>query len=140
MMVDIDTLIMWLGHEGAKAGLAKSKLSVQELSKIAKQKKLPISQKPSKDEIANELVYHNIKKIQKRTDELVSMSAEELSSYLRNRRPSRTGIIQILASLGITVGSEASKRLVEFAVREISDLGMYQRVARGSHKRGESGQ
>jgi hypothetical protein len=39
--------------------------------------------------------------------------------------------VRILDELGVSISSEANKNLVSFAAREISDLGMYERVSQG---------
>jgi hypothetical protein len=66
------------------------------------------------------------------------MNVEELIEYFQQTKPSRTEIIRLLADLGVKVGSAASRSLFKFAARELSDLGMYQRVAQGSHRGGRT--
>jgi hypothetical protein len=134
-MMDVQRLVEWLGPAGATAGVLASKLSLHELIDIARAKGLPLSPKPSRKEVVNELIYYESIKIEKSIDDLLAMSSDALVEYFDEINPSRSEIASLLASLGVTVGSEANRHLFKFAAREISDLGMYQRVARGSHRR-----
>jgi hypothetical protein len=134
-MMDIQRLVEWLGPAGANAGILASRLSLHELIDIARARGLPLSPKPSRKEIANELVYSGSKKIEKSVDELLAMNSDDLVDYFSEINPSRSEIITLLASLGVGVSGEASRHLFKFAAGEISDLGMYQRVARGSQRR-----
>lgn len=131
-MIEVNTLVEWLGPAGAKAGLVASDLSLSDLVVLARSKGLPLSPKPTRDEAAHELVYSSLKRIELPIDNLLAMSVTELSDYFNNIKPSRSEIIRVLSVLGVSVSSEASKSLFKFAIREISDLGMYQRVAHGS--------
>jgi|1185.fasta_scaffold410779_1 hypothetical protein len=132
LTVDVKVLIEWLGPKGAKAALQASNLSLRQLIELTKQKKLPMSPKPTRDELANELVFSNAKVIEKSADQLMSMTRDEVLKYLKRTRPSRSEILALLATQGVDVKSEASKNLMKFAAQELSDLGMYQRVSRGS--------
>lgn len=72
-----------------------------------------------------------IQRIDKAHDELLRMSQDELKSYFETRMVSGTELIELLEQLGTQARSNDKKNLLEFAAREISDLGMYQRVAKG---------
>ena len=61
------------------------------------------------------------------------MSAERLLEYFHQTKPSRAEIIRLLMGLGVRVSSDAKRNLVAFASSEISDIGVYQRVAKGNH-------
>ncbi|MGZ9086372.1 MAG: hypothetical protein ACXW3R_12725, partial [Rhodoplanes sp.] len=65
----------------------------------------------------------------------IPQQPHEIKEYFKQVKPSRTEILSLLSELGVSVSSEASRNLYSFAAREISDLGMYQRVARGSQRR-----
>lgn len=131
-MIDTAKLVEWLGPEGARAGLRESALSLVELVDLAKARDLPMAPKPTRDEIANELAYEGVQKIDKKPDDLVHMPQAELASYLEKKRPTTKELLSILSNLGIRPGSEDRKHLLRFAVREISEIGMFQRVARGA--------
>jgi hypothetical protein len=139
MNLDVDTLIKWLGGGGAKAGLLNSELSLQELIAAARARGLPLSPKPTREEVAHELSYSSSKRIGRSTEQLLGMNVDELAKYFQQVKPSRSEVIQLLTDLGVTVSSESSKILFKFAARELSDLGMYQRVAQGPHRGGRSG-
>jgi hypothetical protein len=128
---DLDILIEWLGPAGVKAGLQDSKLSIRELVDLAKQRGLPLSSKPTREEVSNELAYAKVKIIETPVEKLLGMDQAEITEYFKQAKPSRSEVINMLDKLGVQVGSEASKSLYTFAAREISDMGMYQRVARG---------
>jgi hypothetical protein len=102
---------------------------------LAKAKGLPLSPKPTREEVAHELVYSLSKRIDRSVESLLKMNLDEIKEYFKQVKPSRTEILSLLSELGVSVSSEASRNLYSFAAREISDLGMYQRVARGSQRR-----
>ncbi|HTT79174.1 MAG TPA: hypothetical protein VMF86_05800 [Stellaceae bacterium] len=131
-MIDTRKLVEWLGSEGARAGLRESDLSVSDLIDLAKSRGLPLAPKPTRDEIANELAYENSTKIDKKSDDLIHMSQTELIEYLEIKRPTLKEMLSILTDLGIRPSSEDRKHLLRFAAREISEIGMFQRVARGA--------
>ena len=87
MPISIETLIEWLGPEGAKAGLRASKLSLNELLELAKVRKLPLSPKPTKDEIATELAFAEGRRIDKDPEQLLAMDGVTLLDYLKERKP-----------------------------------------------------
>jgi hypothetical protein len=135
-MLDVNTLVEWLGPVGAKAGLTDSDLSLKNLIALARAKGLPLSPKPTREEVAHELVYSSSKRIERSIEDLLAMNVDRLLEYFKQVKPARTEIIRLLTELGVPVGSEASKNLFRFAAREIGDLGMYQRVAHGSRGQG----
>ena len=71
-------------------------------------------------------------RINKSTDDLLMMKQSELIEYFKARKVSKTEILSLLSQLGIRPRYEDSLNLVEFAAREISEFGMYTRVARGT--------
>jgi len=131
-MIDTGRLVEWLGPEGARSGLRDSDVPLKELIELAKARRLPLSPKPTRDEVANEIAYNNTNKIDKPIDELMHMSPSDLSEYLEKKKPTISEIISILTRLGIKPGSEDRKHLLRFAAREIAEIGMFQRIAHGS--------
>lgn len=131
-MIDTAKLVEWLGPEGARAGLRESDLSLAELTDLAKARGLPLAPKPTRDEIANELAYENLQKVDKNSNDLVHMPTADLLSYLEKKRPTLRELLSILSDLGIRPGSEDRKHILRFAAREISEIGMFQRVAHGA--------
>jgi hypothetical protein len=130
-MIDINKLVEWLGPEGAKAGLRDSALTLADLVNLAKARGLPLAPKPTRDEVANELAYENLQKIDKNVDNLLHMSQADLFEYFVKKKPTLRELLSVLSNLGIRPGSEDRKHLVRFAAREISEIGMFQRVAHG---------
>jgi len=59
------------------------------------------------------------------------MSRDELCDYFRNRKVSRTELLKLLSQFDILPASSDRVSIADFAAREISDVGMYQRVAKG---------
>lgn len=137
--VDVPKLIEWLGSEGAKAGLQHSKLSLDELVEIARDHGVYLSPKPTREEIANELAYEGRNKIDRNLESLLRMSQKELFDYLHRIKPTAREILNLLGELGIKPSSVDRRQLLRFAAREISDTGMYQRVAEGQGRDKHSG-
>lgn len=128
---DVETLIEWLGPDGAAAGLEGSHLTVAELTALAAQCGLAVEKRMRRSDIVNEIVNHRMRRIDKEPDELLMMSHDDLRDYFEKRRVSTTELLSLLIGFNIRPHGEAKNNLTEFAAREISDLGMYERVARG---------
>lgn len=131
---DIATLTEWLGPEGALAGLDRSDLTNSELMMLARANNLLVDSKAPRKQIAVELVMGRLDRIDKGVDQLLEMSRDELQRYFSDRLVSSRELRQLLEGLGIAPKGRLRTRLAEFAASEISDLGMYQRVAKGHSK------
>jgi hypothetical protein len=131
-MIDINLLREWLGPEGARSGLRDSDIPLKELIDLAKDQRLPLSPKPTRDEVVNELAYQKISKIDKSLEEMQNMTPGDLIAYLEKKKPTTSEVLSILTRLGIRPGSEDRKHLLRFAAREITEIGMFQRIAHGS--------
>ncbi|CAH5762367.1 MULTISPECIES: hypothetical protein [Gammaproteobacteria] len=132
-MIDIQKLISWLGVEGAKAGLDKSEMTNSELLESFANLLPKNSSKLKRSEIIEEVVLATRKMTHKSVEELMEMSKEELSSYFHDQKYSRKELLDLLYTLEIRPGSSAKKNLTEFTISEISEIGMYKRVAKGNH-------
>lgn len=132
--LDIALLTDWLGPIGAVSGLEKSHLTNAELMAMARNLGLPTDAKPGRKQLSVELVMHSMRRIDRPDDFLLAMSPTELKRYISEKLVSNTEILEVLARLGIAPNRKVRGRLVDFAAREIGDLGMYQRVARGDGK------
>jgi hypothetical protein len=130
--VDIEKLVEWLGSEGAVAGLEASDLTVSDLLELGNSKGLVLDKKSRRRLIAIELVNYRTQQIDKSSDELLRMSEGELKNYFEARMVSATELTKLLEQFGIQARSEDKRNLLEFTAREISDMGMYQRVAKGN--------
>ena len=133
--ISIEKLIDWLGRDGAIAGLEGSDITVSELSEIAAHHSLVVERKARRSDIIVELVNRDVDRIDKTTEELLAMKYDSLKEYLRDKKVSKAELLNLLSQLDICPGRGVNTNLtnlVDFAAREISDLGMYQRVARGA--------
>lgn len=129
--VNIKKLIEWLGPDGAIAGLERSNITVAELHEMAVYHRLSVEKRTKRRDIIVDLVNRNSTRIDKTIEELLTMNCDDLSNYLRRREVSRTEILNLLAQFDIRPTSADKSNLIDFMAREISDLGIYQRVARG---------
>ena len=130
--VEIEKLIQWLGRDGAIAGLEGSDITTPELCDIAVRRGLTVEKKTRRGDIILELVNRDVVRIDKTKDELLAMKYDDLKEYFRNRKVSRTELLNLLSQFDIRLGRGVNTNLVDFVAREISDFGMYQRVARGA--------
>ncbi len=129
--INIEKLIEWLGPDGAIAGLEGSSVTVSELYEIAIRLGLAVERRTKRSEIIVDIVNRNSTRIEKTTEELLAMSRDELCDYFRNRKVSRTELLKLLSQFDILPASSDRVSIADFAAREISDVGMYQRVAKG---------
>ena len=131
-VTDVGKLIAWLGPEGAIAGLEASNLTVSELFELASPHSSNVDKKMKRNEVINELINQKNVRIGKHMDELLAMDQISLKKYFEEQKVSRTELLNLLSKIDIRPGSNDKKNLTNFAAREISDLGMYQRVAKGT--------
>lgn len=129
--LDIGLLTQWLGAEGAVAGLEKSYLTNADLMILARKHGLQVEKKTARKQIAIEVIMSDIKRVEKTADDLQKMTKDELKRYFTERLVSNSEIMSILSEMGIAPTRKIRGKLVDFASNEISDLGMYQRVAQG---------
>ncbi len=129
--LSVEKLIEWLGRDGAIAGLVESDITVSELYDIAVHHGLTVQKKTRRRDIIIDLVNRDAVRIDKTTDELLTMKHDDLAEYFRDKKVSKTELLNLLAQFNIRPGRESNTDLVDFVAREISDFGMYQRVARG---------
>lgn len=133
-MIDVDKLIEWLGPDGAIAGLERGDITASELYGIAAHCGLAVEKKMRRRDIINELVNRNFVRISKTTEELLAMNEDDLRKYFEDKKVSTTELLNLLSQFQIRPGGKAKIKLVDFVAREVSDLGMYQRVAKGTRR------
>lgn len=126
---NIKTLVEWLGAEGAQAGLEHSHMTIADLRVLLESMGKSAPSKVSRRELIAELLFGATKRIEKTLDELLAMNGDELLAYFEQARPSRTELLSILSELDFRPGSEAQKSLYKYAARQISETGLFQRVA-----------
>jgi hypothetical protein len=129
-MIDLVKLIDWLGVNGAIAGLIKSDLRIQEIADLSTEKPKG-SSKMKREEIIEWVIRNTRYQATKKPEELLEMDVESLREYFSKIRISPDEITTLLSSWDIRPGSTARKNLIDFAAREISDIGMYKRVSKG---------
>lgn len=127
----ISKLIDWLGPEGAVAGLEKSNLTNADLMMIARREGLDVEAKISRKQLAIELVMSGVKRVDKSPVQLMELSRDELKRYFTDRMVSNSELLAVLREMQIAPSRKIRGRMTDFAASEISDLGMYTRVARG---------
>jgi ABC-type enterochelin transport system ATPase subunit len=133
--LDIETLLAWLGPNGAKQGLLHSDLDAVSLLAILGDGEVSLSSKPSREEIVHEIIFSRLPRVKLKNEALLRMTKDELIDFFKKTHPSRREIVELLNRLGLRVGSEAKRNLIVFAAGEISDMGVYERVSRkGSQK------
>jgi hypothetical protein len=135
---EIKTLIEWLGYDGAKAGLEFSNMSAAELKDMAEAQGARIRARARRADIVEQLMLFADQKIDKTLDEMLAMSSDQLLDYFDRARPSRHELLRLLEKLDFHPGSEAQKSLYKYAARQISETGMFQRVARRNTSAGET--
>lgn len=132
--LDIGLLIEWLGAEGAVFGLEKGRHTNSELMMIARENGVLVDSKTPRRQIAIEIVMSGLQRVDKSTDQLIQMSKEELVRYFNDRMVSKSEMVKLLESLGLAPRGKVRGKLVDFVASEVSDLGMYERVAKGQHR------
>lgn len=132
-MIDLEKLIEWLGVEGAIAGLDASDLTSAEISELMPDAKFSGHSKLKRRDLIKALVERKRLDLTKKPEELMAMDADALKAYFMSIKASKKEILDLLESMDIRPGSVARNNLTEFAAREISDIGMYRRVAQGSN-------
>lgn len=125
----IRQLIGMLGENGARSGLENSFYTAKDLRNIAISMSLNLPAKATKKIIISEIILKVSKRIDKPIEELLLMSSTDLLSYFEKVKPKKEELLQILSELDFHPGSEYQKSLYKYAARQISETGMFQRVA-----------
>lgn len=133
--LDVHLLTEWLGAEGAIAGLERSRFTNAELMVIAREAGHSVDKKMARKQLAIELVMSGLRRIDKPHDYLLRMSTEELQRYFSDRMVSNKEIHYLLDELGIAPAGKLRGKLSDYAAREIGELGLFQRVAKGDSSR-----
>lgn len=131
---EIESLIDWLGPEGAVAGLDRGHHTNAELMMLARENGVLVDSKTARRQIAIELVMTRLKRIDKNVEQLLEMTRDEVVRYLGDRMVSRSEMSNLMEELEIAPKGKIRGKYIDFVANEISDLGMYQRVASGQKK------
>ena len=132
-LTQIRTLIDLLGETGATAGLEKANITVGELRKLASDIDVKLPPKSPKKDVVFLIISKANHRIDLSVTELLSMDSKDLLKYFDEKRPGKAELLSILDKLDFHPGSEAQKNLYKYAARQISETGMFQRVASNEH-------
>ncbi|KVH72541.1 hypothetical protein WJ41_12885 [Burkholderia ubonensis] len=135
---DLKTLVEWLGSDGALAGLDKSDLTIAELRFLLEEQGKTLPAKATRKELVTEVLQSAANCIKKPLDELLTLTSDEILTYFDSVRPSQNELLALLRQLGFRPGSDAKKSLYKYAARQLSETGMFQRVAQTNQDRAES--
>jgi len=128
---DIKMLVRALGKKGAKAGLSFSEYTNAELYEVAVSQNARVSKKTKRDDLINAIILSESDLIKSNHNYLLEMTYSNLLIFFKEKKATNSEIEKILESLELEAPSKRRTNLIDFAAREISDLGMYKRVSRG---------
>ena len=130
---DIKTLVEIVGRQGAQVALSRSdKIRVEELLKTAEHLGIRLPKRTPKAEVAIAIVKHVDRRIGKSLDDLKQLSDSEILQYFSDIDPDTEEIIELLLSIDIKNRIRSRKSLFEFAAKQISSLGVFERLAHPS--------
>jgi len=134
--MDARVLARWLGVEGAKAGLEKSKTcTVDFLKELAAGLGLEVPNKPKRSELIDEIVRVAARRIDRPVDELYQMSHEELVEYFERLEVEPNELLDLLKGLDLDPGKDGRRNLVEYVARELAETGRFMRIASQGNSR-----
>lgn len=99
--INIEKLIEWLGPDGAIAGFEGSNVTVSELYEMAVRRGLTLERRTKRGDIIVDLVNRNSTRIDKTTEELLTMNRDDLCKYFRSRKVSRTELLKLPSQFDI---------------------------------------
>lgn len=127
----VTELVHLVGRTGAIAALVSSdQIRSSHLVDLAKHLGLNPGTKAPKKNVADLIVRHVDRRIDKSLDELLAMSREEISGYLAGIQCDPGEILELLEQINLKAQAKKSRSaLIEFAAIQISSLGIYQRLS-----------
>ncbi|MEZ8241372.1 hypothetical protein AB6D85_16955 [Vibrio splendidus] len=130
---NVRLMIEWLGVEGLIEGLDKSEITSIELYDTFSELLTPSHKKAKRIELIRYIVISVRKKMLPEYSELVDMDSEQLEKHFTSFKYSKSEVLHILDELEIRPKTQSLKSLIKFAVSEIGEIGMFQRIAKGSN-------
>ena len=130
--VDVRALTRWLGPEGARAGLEKSKAcTVDVLRRLADNLGVPgsSSKAASRQQLIDDIIRVANRRIDKAVPDLMRLGEEELIAYFERVDPDRDELLDLLKEIDASPAKESRKGLMRFAARELSETGRFMRIA-----------
>lgn len=129
-MILLKDIILFLGRDGAIAGLSASDLTIAELQDLAG-KDFHASGKLRREDLIARIIDQVRSEFLKSPEQMMAMDAAELQEYFIMAKYTKEEILDLLIKMDIRPGNASRRNIAEFAAREISDIGMYRRVAKG---------
>ena len=134
--IDVRLLVHWVGSEGAKAALITSRrCSVKVLRTIAERLGCVLSREMNRLQLITEIVDVANKRIDKPLDALFQMSHNELVDYFSRIEVETKELLELLKELDVSPHRDGLRNLIEFAAQQISDTGIYMRIAAPSSRK-----
>lgn len=128
--IDIRLLVHWLGVQGAKAGLKGSRsITVEILNRLAKELRIELSKRATRQELIDEIVRVASKRIDKSVDDLYQMQQDEIIHYFDDIGVESGELLDLLKQLDLKPSREGRRDLIRFVARELSETGRFMRIA-----------
>ena len=127
---EIKRLVDIVGRRGAQAALCNSDLvRAEDLLVVAGDSGIHLPKRTPKAELANAIIKQLDRRISKPLDELKQLSVPEIVSYFNAVDAETEEVIELLKSIDIKNRARSRKDLFEFAANQISNLGIFERLA-----------
>jgi hypothetical protein len=131
--LDVRLLVRWLGVDGAKAGLEKSRAcTINLLKDVAVSLGVEVASKAKREDLIEDIIRVASKRIDKPVSELLSMQHDELVNYFEHAQVENGELLDLLKQLDLDPGREGRRNLLEFVARELAETGRFMRIA--SHR------
>lgn len=128
---DVRALVMIVGRRGAQAALSNSdQIRAEDLLVAADNLGIGLPKRTPKAELASAIIKHLDRRISKSLDELKQLSVSEIINYFQAVDADSEEIIELLQSIDIKNRARSRKDLLEFAANQISNLGIFERLAK----------
>jgi hypothetical protein len=134
---DLEKLIEIVGVEGATAALRATTLaSTDALRQLAKTKGLYVSAKTGRHELIDTLVAPDAHRIQRPISELAQLSEVQIAGYLTKANCTSLELMRYMDVANVPYDKGLTRKaLIGHAAREISRLGVFQRISGGEGER-----
>ena len=133
---DVKKIVTVVGREGAICALEKStKITIQELSSLARELDINIAKKSTKKKLSEIIVRHIDKRINKSIDELKSMTKEGLIDYFNDIGCDQEELFELLEKIDFKAKAKSKRALIEYAAIQIQSLGLFERISDPDEKK-----
>lgn len=129
---DIKKLIEIYGRDEAICRLRDSGITITDLCDLAARNGLDIEKKQNRSDLISDIINHDVSRVDKSPTQLMDMEYNDLKKYFKERNVSRTELVKIIEEIGIFLDPRSSAHLRDYAAREISSFGMYERISKGA--------